>query len=331
MVKKIEKVTRIKELDSLRGIAAVFVVLYHYTSRYLEIYNLPYNTAFYNFTFGHLGVELFFMISGFVILMSLENINNGWEFLKKRFLRLYPIFWVGVILTFFLVTLIGLPNREVGFRDFLVNLTMFHEFFKIPHVDGVYRSLTVELTFYLLVAITLFKNKLFFIKWGWILLVVLMSIVLFKSITFLNSSYVFKYFHLFYAGSLFYAWRTKLMPVYIVLGLIFMTLFQEYLLHGFTFFKPIVFFYLLFFALQANVLKYLSNKVFIFFGFISYPLYIIHQNLGYLIIYHMGKNGLDYHFGIIVAFIFSVILAWLLAKKVEPYIQKKLKYYLFKK
>jgi len=320
---------RIVELDSLRGIAAIMVVFYHYTSRYFEIFKLP-NIAFYKFSFGHLGVELFFMISGFVILMSLEKVSNGWEFLKKRFLRLYPSYWVAVFFTFIVVTLIGLPGRESSITNALINLSMLHEFFGVPHVDGVYWSLSVELSFYFLIFLTLFFNKTLFIKWGWILML-LLSFIIIKSPSLLSSkSFVLKYYHLFYAGSLFFAWRKKMFSTYLILELLVLTLIHEYFLHGLLFMIPILFFYGLFTALQFNLLKYISNKIFLFLGFISYPLYLLHQNLGYLIIFHLNEMGVNYHVGLISAILVSIFLAWILAKLIEPFIQKKLKHILSK-
>jgi peptidoglycan/LPS O-acetylase OafA/YrhL len=301
------------------------VVIYHYTSRFFEIFKLP-NTAFYKFSFGHLGVELFFMISGFVILMSLDKVSNGWEFIKKRFLRLYPSYWVAVLFTFAVLSIVGLPGRETTTVQALVNLTMLHEFFGIPHVDGVYWSLTVELSFYALVFLSLFFNKSLFIKWGWVLLLILSIIVFVKSASFFSSNtFILKYFHLFYAGSVFYAWRRKLLSVFLIIPLLLLTIFHEYLLHGLIFMKPILFFYLLFIALQFNLLRYFQNKVFLFLGFISYPLYLLHQNLGYLIIFHLTKFGVNFHIGLVIAVIVSVFLAWVLAKYIEPMIQKKLK------
>ncbi|WP_420839686.1 acyltransferase family protein [Colwellia maritima] len=80
---------RIKYLDSHRGIAILFVVFYHLFSRWSEI--LPYGNSFTNIVFnqGFLGVQLFFLLSGFVILMTLERTKSFSSFLYKRWLRLF--------------------------------------------------------------------------------------------------------------------------------------------------------------------------------------------------------------------------------------------------
>ena len=86
---------RINELDALRGIAAIAVVLFHYTYRLEEVFNL--NIFQYRFAIGHYGVELFFAISGFVIFMTTAKIKSVKVFFWKRFLRLYPTFLICMI------------------------------------------------------------------------------------------------------------------------------------------------------------------------------------------------------------------------------------------
>lgn len=66
------KVKRIDYLDAIRGIAVWLVVLYHAYARYEHF---PYGFEYASFPllkYGYLGVELFFLISGFVILMTLD-------------------------------------------------------------------------------------------------------------------------------------------------------------------------------------------------------------------------------------------------------------------
>ena len=61
------KSKRIESLDALRGLAALAVMLRHYTTIFSVDYDVPSNFNF-EFKYGYLGVELFFLISGFVIL-----------------------------------------------------------------------------------------------------------------------------------------------------------------------------------------------------------------------------------------------------------------------
>jgi peptidoglycan/LPS O-acetylase OafA/YrhL len=75
---------RIIELDSLRGIAALAVVFYHYTTRFDAKFQTTVITDRISFPYGHYGVELFFIISGFVIFMSVKNDMKPQTFLKKE-------------------------------------------------------------------------------------------------------------------------------------------------------------------------------------------------------------------------------------------------------
>lgn len=140
---------RFLELDVFRGIAALSVVLFHYTTWYNVNYKHSPEMHFY-FPLGHHGVELFFLISGFVILLTLERTKRSLDFIVSRFSRLYPPYWVAIILTFTVITITQLPIKpSVNFWDALFNLTMLQGFFEMPHVDGSYWTLTVELCFYI--------------------------------------------------------------------------------------------------------------------------------------------------------------------------------------
>lgn len=149
---------RLFELDVLRGIAALGVVIFHYTSQYNTVYKHSSELNFY-FSYGRHGVEFFFILSGFVILMSLERIKSSLDFIVGRFARLYPNYWVGIILTSIIITLSQLPEEQISLTNILINFTMFQGFFNVPNVDGVYWTLYIELCFYILM-LSLFRSKL---------------------------------------------------------------------------------------------------------------------------------------------------------------------------
>ena len=70
------------------------------------------------------------------------------DFVVSRFSRLFPAYWVSIIITFVIPHLLGLPGKLVDVAMAFGNLIMIHGFFRIPHVDGVYWTLEVELLFY---------------------------------------------------------------------------------------------------------------------------------------------------------------------------------------
>lgn len=89
---------RIQFLDGLRGIAILTVVLWHaYGSTYADY--LPYGCKYcVPVQLFWVGVQLFFMISGFVILMTLEKCSSVLEFAVRRWFRLFPAMLVASIL-----------------------------------------------------------------------------------------------------------------------------------------------------------------------------------------------------------------------------------------
>ncbi len=93
---------RITELDALRGLAALGVVLYHFLTRFQEMYGREH-LAFWDFNVGGYGVWLFFMLSGYVIFMTLDRTRSLFDFAVGRASRLFPTFWVAVAVSFAVV------------------------------------------------------------------------------------------------------------------------------------------------------------------------------------------------------------------------------------
>lgn len=200
---------RIESLDALRGIAALAVVLRHYTTIFSLDYEVPNNFNF-EFKYGYLGVELFFLISGFVIFMTIEQVKTSKEFIVKRFVRLYPTYWLSLLITTVTILIFGLPKMHFSIKDFLFNLTMIQDvvnpILQTKHIDGVYWSLAAELLFYGFILL------LFQLKWlkhikiiGFIWLII--SIICIPndiSIFMLGILFNLKWSPLFFAGILFY-------------------------------------------------------------------------------------------------------------------------------
>jgi peptidoglycan/LPS O-acetylase OafA/YrhL len=154
-------VDRVPELDLLRFIAATSVVIYHLMTGPIiggrpDYDYLGIGQAF--FQFGFLGVHLFFMLSGFVILWSSESRTAG-QFVLSRIARLYPSFWVCMLLTATVLVALGSKSAPSA-RTVLVNLTMIPTQLGATAVDGVYWTLWVELRFYLLVFVVLITRTM---------------------------------------------------------------------------------------------------------------------------------------------------------------------------
>ncbi|MGH3310540.1 MAG: acyltransferase family protein, partial [Streptomyces sp.] len=150
---------RLRELDGLRLLAALMVCLFHYAGRGgtvgtawgstpLDIFPHLSKVALY----GHLGVEIFFAISGFVICMSCWGRSLG-EFFRSRVVRLYPAYWAALFLVAGVGALAPQFDQPSSIPDFLVNLTMLQQPAGSPRILGVCWTLWAEARFYLLFAI----------------------------------------------------------------------------------------------------------------------------------------------------------------------------------
>ncbi|MEU5427693.1 acyltransferase [Streptomyces olivoreticuli] len=151
--------SRLRALDGLRLIAALMVALYHYGGRDGDVSRAwgssprhEFPTLSGAFAYGCLGVEIFFVISGFVICMS------GWgrplrSFFASRVARLYPAYWAAIALVTLAFALPWVAYRTVSPSDFLVNLTMLQQPVGAQRVLGVCWTLWAELRFYALFAL----------------------------------------------------------------------------------------------------------------------------------------------------------------------------------
>ena len=314
---------RIDELDSLRGIAALVVVLYHYTFRFDELFNYKFITDDFNVPYGHYGVELFFVISGFVIFMSIEKINNPFKFLYKRFVRLYPTFWIGMILSYIFITLFGPQLLKVNFMEFIVNFTMIPSFFNVDSVDGVYWTLKVEMFFYLVVFLVLvLKKKESYKPLGY--LYIALGII---SFILLRPTFYYFYGSLFLIGVNYYKiwkgnsdWQNHL-QIFICLVL---TLFYS----SFEFFIVTSILVSIFYLMVIEKLKFLKISFLLFLGKISYSLYLIHQYLGYTIQLKLIDAGIE---NFLILLIIPLLTSILIASLITFYIEKPIIAFLNKK
>jgi len=172
---------RLYIIDALRLFAAILVALHHYagTKRVNEVGNLIWDrpvsvimpSVFRVAAYGWMGVEIFFVISGFVICMSCWG-RRPRDFFVSRVIRLYPAYWFAVIFTSIVLTLWPTVWPAPPLRTSLLNLSMLQAGSGQPNVDGVYWTLWSELRFYLLFLIvvaaglTYRKVVVFCCVWG---------------------------------------------------------------------------------------------------------------------------------------------------------------------
>ncbi|MFI5677767.1 acyltransferase family protein [Streptomyces cellulosae] len=172
---------RLYAIDGIRLLAALMVAVHHYagTNRVDRpgnaIWGRPVSdimpTVFRFASYGWIGVEIFFVISGFVICMSCWG-RTPRQFFVSRVIRLYPAYWFAVLFT--TGVLVAVPGvwERLRLREVLLNLTMLQSGSGVANVDGVYWTLWSELRFYLLflvvvaTGLTYRKVVVFCCVWG---------------------------------------------------------------------------------------------------------------------------------------------------------------------
>jgi peptidoglycan/LPS O-acetylase OafA/YrhL len=136
---------RLEYLDALRGIAAAAVVLEHGLGVCLPGYK---NWMTTHFALGQAGVCLFFLISGFIIPLSIETGGSSGRFWRRRFWRLFPLYWFSIGIAWLCGQFGVTTYAVIGWDTWLSNLTMAQEALGRPHVLGVFWTLSLELMLY---------------------------------------------------------------------------------------------------------------------------------------------------------------------------------------
>ena len=311
---KITKRTRYPELDVFRGLAILFVLLYHYTTRYNEIY--VHSGMSFEFPYGFLGVQFFFMLSGFLIYMSLDNVHSSYEFVVNRVSRLYPAYWASILITFSALCFYKLPGREVTLLDVVLNMTMLQSWLSSKHfviiknVDGAYWTLSTFLSFYLIVfLINKFnaRNKIHGICLSWLVVIFLVGLCN-KLGGSVNLTPIFRDGGFFIVGIMFFLLKKHGYRPFTGVILL-LSLLSVYYVDGLLIFCLSVMFSVLFYLSITNCLRFISVKPLVFLGSISYSLYLLHQNIGYIVIRELYKYEVNYFLVVLIPTLISLLLA----------------------
>ena len=314
--------TRISNFDGLRGIAILLVVWCHFFGYLIDGHNLTSNNFLTNiFNYGAFGVQLFFIISGFVISFTLHRYHSLSFFVIARFARLYPVYWCSVGLLF-LLSFVGWKHYDLWLH--LRSLTMLPLILdREAHLIGPYWTLEYELFFYTIIAVIFyfggFAKHRYFI--GWLTLALLFRFIplpLHHPMMMYIFSLALTYAPLFifgiYLHKIFqYGWNKAFAGMLLMSSLAYMFIYQNtdspelnmMIAKG----CFAILFALSIFAIWKPNSTILSNRYLVFCGRISYSWYLTHYALGFLII----KALLVYLpslLSVIISFISSMLFAY---------------------
>ncbi len=313
---KQEHLERNLSVDILRGFLIFIIMFFHYTYRFSEIFSIETLNFPFLSLWGIFGVGAFFVISGYYMIHKVSDNFSIKFYLKSKFLRLYPAYFFSVVLVFAIVSIFKLPGREVTIVDFFLNIFLLNGFLKTPYVDGAHWYLTYLLLFYVLIS--------FFIKFVYIrkknnavfgLLILLFLKDLFKVLN-----------HFIPKIGLIYFLFGKDYLEFIMIGISIYFIISNHSLK-YTFFLFLIsllhivifqgieigIFICLFSLIFYQILKHPKNvkeKFFLYHGKISYILYLIHQNIGYVILLLLVDIFSAFHFWyIFIAYGFILFLS----------------------
>lgn len=316
---------RLVQIDGLRGIAAVVVLLFHVTTRY-DVEYIHRQALPFSVPWGSLGVHLFFAISGFVILMTLRRTVVPADFVMSRVSRLYPTYWVAVLLSTAIVLAAGLPGHQPTTGEVAANLLMFHGLFGVDHVDGAYWSLEVELIFYVWMLVIwslgwLGRPMRIVLAWLAVSLAARLGAALlgFELPWTVAHLTLMKWIPWFSIGISAYVIAHAERDVPLAYGAMALAVLAVGIGDGWAYsiWAAMVAVVLLLASLGRIAL--LATLPFAFFGAISYPLYLIHENLGFSLMLHAENAGVHSLLAVALAILASILVAWLLHRTVETH------------
>lgn len=318
---------RISTLDGLRALAILLVLGFHYTVRWAAprdpAVHLPDGAIFNGILpleYGWFGVELFFVVSGFVILMTLERCSSVIDFVVRRFARIWPALVVAASLTTLMVYAFGPLDWRASRYDFVTSLVLVDptDMSKILHrqgiqyVDGAYWSLWVEVRFYALAALAyLIAGKRFIALWLAFSFVVFAASIVFQPLGkayFILDTFCFPTYlpYLTFGLCLFECYTRKSLSKLAIAGMvasvcetaIYVVLHQNPFLDknvwGCLVANGLIFSLFTAFAYDSRVLAIFRWRPIVALGQASYSLYLLHQYIGVAIMREGGRHGIPY-------------------------------------
>ena len=138
---------RILELDAIRALSCLNLLLFHFTWVYQEKYGFASDLGF-TFPYGKYGVQLFFMLSGLVNAMTLLSKRKPGDFLAARWIRIFPSYWLVVLMNVALFICLPMYQHSVHIDETVANLTTMPNLFGYQNMEPVTWTLQVEMLFY---------------------------------------------------------------------------------------------------------------------------------------------------------------------------------------
>lgn len=300
---------RLHHVDALRGLAALSVCLFHLTtarSLFLADGSLLKNV----FKFGYLGVEVFFIISGFIIPVALSKaqyrIVHFPQFLAKRVIRIDPPYFAAAglsLLLFWLASIYNGTQFSVQPAALLAHIGYLNDFLGLPWLVPIFWTLAIEFQYYIFIAVFFPLLSLHDSK-------ISLVFCLFFLLTGLLTSYsrlLFYYAPLFACGFLCYLKiqrKVKSTLFWLLLCLAFIAVYHKMGLAS-----------ALASALASLLILFwfVRNNLLLFLGKISYSIYLIHIPVGTRVVNLLSVSPAFHdhgHWVVLIAVIVTLVVSY---------------------
>lgn len=346
---------KVKFAHQLRAIAALSVVIYHYWGIFFSpavrtIIGVPASFAPAKpgyaqhvmspgqggLIYGVFGVGVFFLISGFVIPISLRNISTG-TFLVRRFFRIYPVYWFCLLISLSMYFICSwywhtpLSDRT-SLKYLLQTLPLLHSVTGMASLDFVCWSLAVEVKFYVIFALIFLAgrnaHKMLALSIGFLTLCCAAAYLAQHDpnpesmLSLLTSD--MKFITFMFLGCLFYYALYDELTVAAALGygaiiyvLFLMTAASYEGSIGGPLARNYTYALVLFSACYVLRDRFRDNRVLDFLADISFPLYLLHSTVGYVLMAILIDHGVAFTF----AWVISLGVVLLVAFGVHKYVE----------
>lgn len=295
-------------IDMLRGLVALLVCLYHFSEGFF-----PEEHLFrFIFSRGYLGVEIFFVISGFVIPFTMYKsqyvYTKAKNFMIKRLIRIEPPYWCSIALIFIIdycaTFFKHYKDKEIAFewKELLYHILHLNDFIGTPWLKGIYWSLAIEIQYYVLMAV-IFPFLLF--RKFWLATAVLLCLCMGRWIN--ADELVFYYGCHFATGIvLFNYYIGDINQKQVWAGLI--------ICYALTYWCFDI--YHLSAVLGSSIFILYFNKMIrplVFLGKISYSFYLIHIQVGWTLMDALGRTYPDssLQLNLLISIVITIFASWI--------------------
>jgi peptidoglycan/LPS O-acetylase OafA/YrhL len=348
---------RLPFIHGLRGIAALSVLAFHFfgfTPLEHQVGKALPVLLHSIMRFGFVGVDIFFIISGFVIALTLygrvRSFRQWGLFFVRRQLRLDPPYWVAIALSIVSAILVNKIKPAIGastpsLTEVLAHLLYLEDILGIKEIVGVFWTLCLEVQFYLVygglvLVFSRFKASAGMFAWSMLPLYATSLACFLGLLPTPRGLFIDRWFEFFTGVQLFLLWRKATSPMHMSMYLtmlvaaflaslrqpsddvnhIQVTLIAEFLLSA-----------LFMLAIsRQGFQRWLAHPLFVYFGSISYSLYLMHAVVGVRFLHvfvHPTDSPIFVWAAIVLGFILTLAASDLMYRFVEkPSIQLSQKF-----